>query len=187
MPESLDDKIRSAATGDPEAWRWMIEAYSPRVYGLLYRQCGNADLAEEITQATFAKIVTRLADYQEQGRFDAWLFRIAVNQLRDELRRQKRQAKAFDFEATPPEAMGHSDAGPMPHEAMDTRERHAGLHEAMSRLPEADRELLHLRYTAELSFAQIAETLDQPLGTVLARGHRALKKLRQTLKAEAQA
>jgi RNA polymerase sigma-70 factor (ECF subfamily) len=61
------------------------------------------------------------------------------------------------------------------------RERLEWVRRAVDRLPEADRELLHLRYTAQLSFARIAETLDQPLGTVLARGHRALKKLKRIL------
>jgi RNA polymerase sigma-70 factor (ECF subfamily) len=60
-------------------------------------------------------------------------------------------------------------------------EQHQGLHAAIKELPQADRELLHLRYTAEMSYQQIADLLEQPLGTVLARGHRALKKLKALL------
>ena len=59
------------------------------------------------------------------------------------------------------------------------------LKQAIETLPEADREVLHLRHTAGLSFAQIAETLDQPLGTVLARGHRALGKLKKRMNPQA--
>jgi RNA polymerase sigma-70 factor (ECF subfamily) len=181
MTQALDQLLQAAAKGDAHAWRSLVEAYSGRVYGLLYRQCGSADLAEEITQATFVKVVTELPAYEEQGRFEAWLFRIAINRLRDELRRRKRQAIAVDFETTPPEALGGVATGPGPSDAMHRREQIKRLRAAIDRLPDADRELLHLRYTAELSFAEIAETLDQPLGTVLARGHRALKKLRDML------
>lgn len=181
MTDQLDQTLRAAARGDGQAWKQLVDAYTGRVYALLYRQCGSAELAEEITQATFVKVVTQLDRYNEQGRFEAWLFRIAINRLRDELRRQKRQARSVDLATMPPEALGHAHNGPLPLDTLTTRERHRQLLEAVDQLPEADRELLYLRYTAEMSFAQIAETLDEPLGTVLARGHRALKKLRRML------
>ncbi len=88
----IDQTLRAAIEGDQSAWRELVESYSGRVYGLLLRQCRNAELAEEITQATFVKIVSKLPDYDEQGRFEWWLFRIAINRLRDEMRRRKRQA-----------------------------------------------------------------------------------------------
>lgn len=181
MSATLDQTLKAAADGDQVAWRTIVEAYSGRVYGLVYRQCGDAELAEEITQATFVKIVSHLGAYRELGRFEAWLFRIAVNRLRDEMRRRKRQAVAMDFEAMPPEAVARVVPGPMPHAAIQQAERVQALQQAVAKLNDADRQIIHLRYTAELSFAQIAETLGQPLGTVLARGHRALKKLRDLL------
>lgn len=183
MDRSLEATLEAAAGGDESAWRRLIETYSGRVFGLLYRQCGDAELAEEIAQATFVKVARKLGGYREHGRFEPWLFRIAMNQLRDEMRRRRRQAPAVDFAETPPEAIGY--AGDEPGEAPDRpaieAERDATLHAALAGLPEADRRVLHLRYTAALSYAQIAETLDEPLGTVLARGHRALKKLRKAL------
>lgn len=181
MTQGLDVTLKAAAAGDADAWRQLVESYSGRVFGLLYRQCGDGELAEEITQATFAKVVQRLGDYREQGRFEAWLFRIAVNRLRDEMRRRKRQAITVDFEATPPEALGRTDDGPTPQAVLQQAERIDALRKAISKLPDADRQILEMRYTAELGFAQIAEILGQPLGTVLARGHRALKKLRDML------
>jgi RNA polymerase sigma-70 factor (ECF subfamily) len=184
MTMDLEQTLAAAGKGDHEAWRSLIEAYSGRVYGLIFSRCRNGELAEEITQATFAKVVSKLAGYQEQGRFESWLFRIAMNQFRDELRRSKRQARPVDFEGTPPEALGHADDGPAPEAGMEQAEQVGQLREAIGKLPEADQELLELRYTAELTFPQIAETLDQPLGTVLARGHRALKKLRRMLSEE---
>ncbi|MEX2672423.1 MAG: sigma-70 family RNA polymerase sigma factor [Phycisphaeraceae bacterium] len=181
MAAQREETLQAAARGDGQAWHDLVHAYTGRVYALLYRQCGSPELAEEITQATFVKIVTELPNYHELGRFEAWLFRIAVNRLRDEQRRQKRQARPMDFTTLPPQAVNQGEGAVLPLETMQQQERHDQLNEAVQRLPQADQELLNLRYTAELSFAQIAETLGEPLGTVLARGHRALKKLRRIL------
>ena len=181
MDLRIEPTLRAAAKGDQAAWRSLVESYSGRVFGVIYRQCGDRDLAEEITQATFVKVVRKLDGYQEQGRFESWLFRIAVNRLRDEMRRRKRQATPTDFAASPPEAFGWTDESDQPDRQLEATEQAARLHAAIAKLPEADREILHLRYTAELGFKEIAAMLDQPLGTVLARGHRALKKLKTLL------
>jgi len=181
MDGSLDATLAAAASGDSDAWRRLIDAYSGRVFGLVYRMCGDRELAEEITQATFVKLVQKLGDYQETGRFESWLFRIASNGLRDEMRRRKRQATATDFATLPPESLGPDAAADPPDRPLTEREERQALARAIAELPEADQQVLHLHYTAGLGYQQIAETLGQPIGTVLARGHRALKKLRDRL------
>lgn len=181
MSQGLDELLLAAGKGDAQAWRGLIEAYSGRVYSLLAGRCGDRELAEELTQGTFVKVVGKLKGYREIGKFEAWLFRIAMNLLRDEMRRRKRQALSIDFGQTPPESLGHMGGEVSPDGRLLEKERHELLRRAVAKLPEPDREIIELRYTAELTFAQIAQTLDEPLGTVLARGHRALKKLRDLL------
>ena len=233
MPEmDLAATLRAAAAGDGGAWRELVEAYSGRVYGLMVKQCRDRELAEELTQATFAKVVEQVgrwggagaaADcgaggagpaggYEERGRFEPWLFRIAMNKLRDEMRRRKRWrdrsaaggggvgggevagvggggegrgrgggAVSASWVAAGAEA---GEAGESPVDLLDRREQVLRLRRAIDGLPEADRELLHLRHTVGLSFADIAATLEQPLGTVLARGHRAMGKLRKLMEDE---
>ncbi|MEM1109204.1 MAG: sigma-70 family RNA polymerase sigma factor [Planctomycetota bacterium] len=204
MPElEIAETLRSASSGDADAWRALVTAYSGRVFGLLVKQCGDRELAEELTQVTFVKLVDQLGQssgYEEKGRFESWLFRIAMNKLRDEMRRRKRQARPTDMSPAPGSDgdAGRSsggggiaatfaasgDAGGLgedPAERLSRAEQVDRLKVAITRLPEADREVLHLRHTAGLSFAQIAESLDQPLGTVLARGHRALGKLKKQM------
>ena len=184
-----------AAGGDSEAWRALVEVYGPRVYGLIVRQCGNRDLAEEITQDTFVKVVGQISrprGYEEKGKFEPWLFRIAVNRLRDEMRRRRRHAVPHDFSpAGLSDARGslegRGSAGKEvadPFELASRAEQVERLRQAIGTLGEADQQALHLRHTAGLSFSQIAETLDEPLGTVLARGHRALGKLKKMMNAE---
>ncbi len=187
-----DDLPGRAARGDAAAWEALVGAYAGRVFGLLLRQCGDRELAEELTQAAFVKVVRKLGSgYDERGKFEPWLFRIAMNGLRDEMRRRKRQAQPMDMTPggtgawasasprEPSDAAGHG--GERPEDALIRAERVEMLREAVAGMSEADREILHLRHTAGMSFAEIAETLNQPLGTVLARGHRALKKLKQRM------
>lgn len=196
---STDGDDRAAATlalaarGDEEAWRELVNSFAPRVFALLMRQCADRELADEITQATFVKLVTQLKNfegYEERGRFEPWLFRIAINSLRDEMRRRQRQARPTDFGqrtgAEGPdnlEAQVHltDDRAVNPLAQVEHGEQVELMRQAVAQLPEADQQILHLRHTAGMSFPQIAQTLEQPLGTVLARGHRALAKLKKML------
>lgn len=196
----IEQVLRQVAQGDAAAWRLLIESYTPRVYGLLFNRCRDKELAEELTQVTFVKIVKKFKDkggYTESGRFDAWLFRIAMNGLRDEMRRRKRQATPTDM--GPGASSGRDEksggwsaaqqsivsGGPAPAtdpaEAVIKAEQIQNLQSAIKQLGEADQEIIHLRHSAGLSFAEIADTLGQPLGTVLSRGHRALGKLKKLM------
>lgn len=85
--DNIEPVLLRAAQGDVAAWQRIVTQYLPRVHGLLRAQCHDADLAEEIAQSTFCTLVSKLGEYTEQGKFEAWLFRIAMNRLRDEMRR----------------------------------------------------------------------------------------------------
>lgn len=192
---NLQQTLEQATAGDGHAWRRLVEAYSPRVFGLLARQCGDRDLAEELTQAAFVQVVAHLGRYSEKGSFEPWLFRIAMNLLRDEMRRRKRQARPIDMTDGPGQGQESSEwaavqdravqvgatAPANPFEQVSRAEQIDRLRRAVDRLPDADRQIVHLRHTAGLTFKQIAEALDQPLGTVLARGHRALAKIKKAM------
>jgi RNA polymerase sigma-70 factor (ECF subfamily) len=187
-----------AARGDEDAWREILEVYGRRVFGLIRAKCGDGDLAEEITQSCFCTVAQKLydGDYLEQGKFEAWLFRIAMNRLRDEMRRRGRQAAPTDAQTLAAMVDHH---GGRPASGTDAatssggeRLRSSGvevaaLMRALSDLPEADIEIIHLRHQGGLAFRQIADVLDEPLGTVLARHHRALKKLRDSMQEPPQA
>jgi len=191
--EELERALAAAATGDERAWRWIVDTYARRVFGLLYAQCGEAETCDELTQSTFCTVVAKIGEYSEQGRFEAWLFRIAMNRLRDEMRRRRRHATPVEHDTLAGLVGGESGAArggarsgggtghPVDTEGFGDADDVHALREAMARLPDADRRVLHLRHAAGMSFKGIAEFLDQPLGTVLARHHRALRKLREDL------
>lgn len=171
--EPIASVLLRAAGGDASAWRRVVDAYAPRIFALVCSQCRDEELAEEITQSTFCTVVNKLGGYTERGKFEAWIFRIAVNRLRDEMRRRRRQA--LPIEETKLSAMVPADAGDDDRaEASELRE----LEEALAQLAPADRLIVDLRHTGGMSFKQLSEFLEEPLGTLLARHHRALHKLR---------
>ena len=172
--------LARAARGDEAAWRSLVEAYSGRVYGLLRSQGADPELAEEIAQSTFCTVAQKLAEYVDAGRFESWLFRIAMNRLRDHARRRRRHAKPAG-EGEVLEAL--AGAAPDPDEGRAGGEELAALRAAVARLSESDREVIDLRHVAGMSFKQMADHLGEPLGTLLARHHRALAKLRTILEA----
>ena len=180
--------VERARAGDAAAWAAIVDGMGPRVMSLMLARTRDRELAEELTAATMGKLVEVLTDpasgatYREGGRFEAWLFRVAINKLRDEARRRGRsrgEGGGGSNEEDPLDRVA-ADAPGAP-ELAERAEEHAALRAAVGSLPDADREVLHLRHTAGLSFPEIASTLAQPLGTVLARAHRAHKKLARLL------
>lgn len=180
-PPEVVDLLARAARGDESAWRRLIELYGRRVYAMARSRCRRDDVAEEITQSVFVTVASKFSSggYAEQGRFESWLFRITMNRVRDEVRRQHRQATPTD-----PMEMADSAASARDEGRADAKELSA-LRGALGSLAEADREIVELRHHAGMSFKQIAEMLEEPLGTVLARHHRALRKMKELIEAAA--
>jgi RNA polymerase sigma-70 factor (ECF subfamily) len=169
--------LARAAAGGEDAWAELLRRYARRVFAMARSRVKDPDTAQDITNAVFATIATKLASgqYEEQGRFEPWLFRVTMNRVRDEARRARRHATPTE-PSTLAELRLATDDAP----AADA-EQLAALRGALDRLGDADRTVVELRHHAGMSFQQIADTLDEPIGTVLARHHRALKKLRSFL------
>lgn len=182
----LDQLLQRARRHDPQALGALAEAYGPRVYGLLYRLTGSREMAEDFAQETFLRVVRTIGTYEHRGRFESWLFRIAANLARDHARKNKRQGPVHSLDAP----AGEDDSivpdvpdpeEPRPMERLVEREDGARLEACLAELPEIDRQIILLRHFSELSFREIAEMLGIPLGTALARAHRAMRRLRARL------
>ena len=170
------DFLARAAKGDAAAWRVVVEYWSPRIFRYLRSNTRNEELAEEITQSVFCTIARKLADYVEQGHFESWIFRIAINRLRDEMRRRKLHARPMDSDIMAdiaPQKVAQETAAP---------EELRALRDAMDQLPDLDREIIDLRHQGGMTFQQIAVLLAEPMGTLLARHHRAIRKLRDLMR-----
>ncbi len=176
-PHQVDSLLERAADHDDNAWRELIALYARRVYAAAKAHIASPELAEEITQSVFVTIAEQLTTgkYVERGRFESWLFRIAMNRVRDEARRAKRHAIPTD-----PASFDPIPADPVSVPA-DSASELTHLRTALAQLPEADRTIIELRHHAALPFATIATILEEPVGTLLARHHRALRKLRSIM------
>lgn len=182
---ALADVLERAARGDEAAWREIVDRFGRRVFALARSRCRNTEVAEDIAQSVFATVAAKLRDglYTEKGRFESWLFRVTMNRVRDEVRRARRQPLAADSEAS----LARQASRPAEHEpASFGGISAAALRAALEALSEPDREVVELRHHAGLSFKQISDLLDEPVGTLLARHHRALRKLREIMEAAAQ-
>lgn len=176
----VEDMLSRAAAGDESAWREIVERYARRVFALARSRRLREHVAEEVTQSVFATVAAhvRTGEYVERGRFESWLFRVAMNRVRDEVRRNKRRAGEMGSAGLE----GRADGREAPVSAPDgAAEELTGLRRAMETLGDADRDVLELRHHAGMGFKEIAALLGEPLGTVLARHHRALAKLRDML------
>jgi RNA polymerase sigma-70 factor (ECF subfamily) len=167
--------VQRAAAGDEDAWRELAGRYGRRLYALARSRLRSHELAEDIAQSVFTTLAEKLraGDYTEEGRFEPWLFRIAMNRIRDEIRKQQ----TADGAAGVLEAEARRGATVNTPEPDDLRR----LRAAVATLDPAEQDVIALRHQAELPFAAIADLADEPLGTLLARHHRALRKLRTIL------
>lgn len=168
--------IARAVAGEEEAWRELVSMYARRIYALAASRLRDRSAAEEVVQGVFATAAIKLRDggYAEQGRFEAWLFRIAGNRVRDEIRRRRR---APDVQVLDAGAVAHENGSVEQADDMQL----GRLRAAMGELNEQDREVIELRHHGGMGFKQMAELLSEPVGTLLARHHRALRKLRAML------
>lgn len=185
-PAALAGLLAAASRGEADAWRELVELYSRRVFALAKSRCRSPELAEEITQSVFVTIATKLSqsEYTEKGRFESWLFRVAMNRIRDEARRIKRHAVPTEPESMA--AMADRVKGGATAERRISEEGEAELARlriCLDQLSDADREIVELRHHGQMSFQQLAEMLNEPVGTLLARHHRALKKLKEMMTA----
>lgn len=185
-PAGLDRLLSRARRRDQRAMHELVDLYAARVYGLQYRLTGSRETAEDLMQETFLRVVRTIGEYQHDGRFESWLFRIAANLARDHARRNKRRGRPSTIDgltrAGEPVAFELADVGrPDPDQRLIVQEASERLSASLEQLSEHDREIVMLRYFSELPFREIAEMLNIPLGTALARAHRALKRLREVL------
>ena len=182
-PQHLASLIDSCRRGDGRAFENIFGLFRGPLYSYLSRTTRDPHLAEDLLQDVFLRMIDNLDRYEESGRFEAWLFRIAANRVRDWARRQshgERVGGVAEDDSDETRVVDRPVEAP-PEKALIHGEEVRRLEASLARLDDQDRQVLLLRHYGDLSFREIADALDCPLGTVLARSHRALQKLRQMM------
>ena len=167
--------VDRAATGDASAFAGLYDAYAPRLRRFLRHQLGDSDVAEELLQRTFVKMIEALPRYRRRGvPFGAWVFRIARNGVTDH-RRTAHPGVPLDVVAERAAEAGDPVA------AAEREHDRAGLRVALDALPADQREVLVWRFFAELTPAETAAMMGRSNGAVRVLQHRALAALRGIL------
>jgi RNA polymerase sigma-70 factor (ECF subfamily) len=184
--DRLAGAIRRAQQRDEAGFDVLIGAYAPRLFGYLARLTGSRQRADDLLQEVFVRLVRRIGEYQHDGRFDAWIFRIATNVARDDVRQARRRRRIDGVEGVADgngEAFGRAvdHRGRRVDAALETRDELDRLQRAIDELSPAEREVILLRHFSEMSFAEIANVMETPIGTALARAHRGLGRLRAAM------
>ncbi len=168
--------------GDEAAFETLIRLHEKKVYTLCRRMCRSEDDALEAAQDTFLAVWRGIGSFRADAAFSTWLYRLATNACLDLLRREKRRgdlASLDDEEALTEPA----DPAPLPEEALERAETQRMVREALLTLPDDYREILLLRETEQLSYAEITEVTGLELGTVKSRINRARQALKNYLSA----
>ena len=174
---SDDDLMLLARANVSGAFTALVARHQQRTLRVAGRQLGPGAIAAtaDVVQNTFIDLYRALPRYQPRGQFGSYLFRILLNQCRMALRAARIEAKHRQQHETAP-------AAAPPHEAaVLARERERDTEAALARLGSKLRDVVVLRYTGELSYDEIAATLEIPIGTVKRRLFDAMRKLRDLM------
>jgi RNA polymerase sigma-70 factor (ECF subfamily) len=167
--------VTRAQNGERNAFSELVRIHAQGVLNVIYRMCGNMQIAEDAAQETFIQAWLHLLSYRPRTSLRNWLYRIAVNTATDMLRKEKRvlPTAVEDFYLT--------DPGPGPEALFSQAEQAALVQKAVLSLPHASRAVLVLREYEGLSYHEIADALDIPVGTVMSRLNYSRKLLKDKL------
>ena len=177
--------IKKAIEGDESAYKNLLENYRGAIYNLIYKMVRNKEETEDLVQEAFMKAFKALPSFNEEYAFSTWLYKIAVNNCIDHMRKKKLQTYSINKPV-------QSKDGELDREFPDTSmssdksilsEERAGIIEtAIDELPENYKTAIILRHSEEKSYEEISQILNIPLGTVKARIFRAREMLKKKLK-----
>jgi RNA polymerase sigma-70 factor (ECF subfamily) len=182
------DVVALAQQGRDSAFRELIRRYERPVFSLIYRMVRDRELAEDLAQDTFIKVLNHIDRYRPEFKLSSWLFKIANNVAIDHLRRRQLDTISIDgsphaqtqdaIEATSFDVVGRQESAL---DEMEARELGGEIERAIASLRPEYRSCIMLRHVEGRSYEEIAATLDLPLGTVKTYIHRARHELRKEL------
>ena len=182
------DVVALAQQGREEAFREIIRRYERPVFSLVYRMVRDREMAEDLSQDAFIKVLNHLDKYRPEFKLSSWLFKIANNVAIDHLRKKQLPTVSIDgspHAASQAEIEASSfvidSGGESALEEMEARELGTAIERAIAKLRPEYRSCIMLRHVEGRSYEEIAATLDLPLGTVKTYIHRARHELREAL------
>lgn len=177
--------IAKALAGDEDAYAKIMERYNGQLYHLMYKMVRRREEAEDLVQEAFIKAFRALASFNDEFAFSTWLYKIAVNNCIDHLRKKRLQVYSYDKPIAAKDGelqREYPDKEETPDKELLSSEKSQIITAAIYELPEKYKTAIVLRHREELSYEEIATKLNLPLGTVKARIFRAREMLKRKLK-----
>jgi RNA polymerase sigma-70 factor (ECF subfamily) len=178
--------IERCRAGDLAAFEPLVEKYRQRVWRLAYNTLRDREEAWDVAQEAFIRAYQALPSFRGQSAFYTWLYRIVMNVATDRARSRSARGRAFGTERVPEEDWDRvlpdeHAASESPDTAAARREQRGKIMQALDTLSEDHRKIIMLSDLEGLSYREIADTLEIPMGTVMSRLHNARKRLRAAL------
>jgi RNA polymerase sigma-70 factor (ECF subfamily) len=181
-----EDVMERCAMGSEAAFRVLVQRYRTRIMNLVCRFINDRDRAEEISQEVFLRVFRNRERYRKTGKFSTWIFTIAVNLTKNEIRSRVRHRGTFSLDALDEESGGQGvsfpDLNPLPDEDLNAAEIGRKVAEALGKIPARYREAVVLRDIEGLSYEEVGHILRIPGGTVRSRINRARLMLKERLR-----
>ncbi len=181
-----DDKlVAKAASGDQEAYKELLNKYETPLYYHLIKMVKDREQVRDLVQEAFMKAFDNLESYNTNYAFSTWLYRITTNHAIDYLRKKKLKTLSIDDPVKTKDGEMNiqlEDEHSQTDRSIIRKQRSHIIHEAIDELPEKYRVVIKLRHFEELSYDEISEQLELPLGTVKAHIFRAREMLYKELK-----
>jgi RNA polymerase sigma-70 factor (ECF subfamily) len=176
LPASDEALARAAREGEDGAFGALVERFQSAAFNFAFRYLGDYDEAADAAQTGFVQLFLSLPQLDLDRPVKPWLFRTIRNRCIDVIRQRRTvslQAQRPDGDELPALADQLADADPLPEEVAERGDLQQLLSSAIRRLPDRYREVVALRYTSDMTFAEIAETLGVPENTARIHFHRA--------------
>jgi RNA polymerase sigma-70 factor, ECF subfamily len=183
--DSDQQLVLRVQAGDKSAFDLLVRKYQHRVLKLVSRFVSDAAEAEDVAQEAFIKAYRALASFRGDSAFYTWLYRIAINTAKNTLVSNRRRPVDFDLDLQDPDQYDRHarlKEGDTPEGVLLTEEIRSVVERAMEQLPEDLRTAIVLRELEGLSYEEIAEAMDCPVGTVRSRIFRAREAIDKKLK-----
>ncbi|MBR6442649.1 MAG: RNA polymerase sigma factor [Clostridia bacterium] len=175
--------LRRAQSGDPEAFEQLIGPLEQLVWRICWHYTGNREAAEDCGQETMIRIWRSLESYRGDCALESWVYRIAANCCMDWLRKKKRD-KSVSVEPLQEQGFDPADPSPGTEEQVVAEDEHRRLREAITQLPDEQREALILTQLEKIPYEEAAQMLGVSEGTIKSRVNRAKARLKEILSAD---
>lgn len=189
MAENLDSQVitdeqhmKRFQDGDMASYNVLVERYKNQLFNFVFRYVSDSALCEDILQETFLRLYKNKSYYKEIAKFSTWIYTIAANLAKTELRKKKRRT-IFSISNYTEDNKDYElpDTGTRPDQDVMSENTLSHIQAAIEKLPEVFKEVIILRDIQDLDYDEIAEITNTPLGTVKSRINRGRAKLAEML------